>query len=305
MGLKPEFIMTVGLPASGKTAWAEQLKDKGFHVHSSDKIRAELLGDENAQTDNQLVFNELHKRVKEDLSAGIPCIYDATNMSMKRRKAFLDELKNIPCRKNCVIFPVPIEECKARNRSRERQVPDEVYDKMLRSFWVPYFYEGWDHIGVANVSQEVPSLEYAAMQDFSQDNPHHTKKLFAHLSEATWFAIQNHFSDEVFEAASYHDIGKLYTKSFKDAKGRDTQIAHFYGHECYGAYLYLSTDLARYCTESALLKTLYASALINWHMKPLTAWKQSPKSRDRDRKLIGERMYNDIMLLHAADLAAM
>ena len=305
MNTKPEFIMTVGLPASGKTAWAEQLKDKGFHVHSSDKIRAELLGDENAQTDNQLVFNELHKRVKEDLSAGIPCIYDATNMSMKRRKAFLDELKDVSCRKTCVLFPVPIDECKARNQSRERRVPDEVYDKMLRSFWVPYFYEGWDHIGVANVTEDAPWFDYDAMAGFSQDNPHHTKDLLNHLIESSKFALQNNYASVVHIAAANHDIGKLYTKSFKDAKGRDTRIAHFYGHENYGAYLYLSAVLESHCTEGDLLNALYVAALINWHMKPFTAWKQSLKARDRDRKLIGEKMYNDIMLLHAADLAAM
>lgn len=49
---------------------------------------------------------------------------------------------------------------------------------------------------------------------------------------------------------------------------------------------------------------LYISSLINWHMRPHTAWKQSEKSRERDKMLIGEEMYNDIMLLHKADLAA-
>ena len=304
MGLKPIFAMTVGLPASGKTAWAEQYEDQGYHVHSSDKIRAELFGDENSQTDNRLVFNELHKRVKEDLAAGISCIYDATNMSMKRRKAFLDELKDIPCIKTCFLFPVPIDECKARNQSRERQVPDDVYDKMLRSFWVPMFYEGWDNIGVMSTSKDAPRLDYDAMVRFSQDNPHHTKDLLSHLIESSEFALQNNYPSVVYDAAANHDIGKLYTKSFKNSKGEDTQIAHFYGHECYGAYLYLSSNLAKYDSVTAGCKTLYVAALINWHMRPHVAWKQSPKSRDRDRKLIGEKMYNDIMLLHAADLAA-
>lgn len=299
-----EFIMTVGLPASGKTAWADQFKDKGFHVHSSDKIRAELFGDENAQNDNQRVFNELHKRVKEDLATGISCIYDATNMSMKRRKAFLDELKDIPCHKTCALFAVPIEECKARNQSRERKVPDEVYDKMLRSFWVPYYYEGWDRIGVI-VPEHNCDIDYTSMLNFSQDNPHHTKNLLDHLEAASLFAYGNGCSSQVFVAAFNHDIGKLYTKSFKNSKGEDTNIAHFYGHECYGAYLFISSAFKGGKAVNATTSILYTAALINWHMKPFTAWKQSPKSRDRDRKLIGERMYNDIMLVHAADLAAM
>ena len=39
-------------------------------------------------------------------------------------------------------------------------------------------------------------------------------------------------------------------------------------------------------------------------MRPHTAWKQSEKARERDRTLIGEEMYQDIMHLHEADLAA-
>ena len=59
-----KFIMLVGLPASGKSTYAERLKEKGYHIHSSDKIREELTGDVNSQDKNIDVFAELHKRVK-------------------------------------------------------------------------------------------------------------------------------------------------------------------------------------------------------------------------------------------------
>ena len=306
MDAKPNFIMTVGLPASGKTAWADQYKDQGYHVHSSDKIRAELLGDENAQTDNQRVFSELHKRVKEDLAAGISCIYDATNMSRKRRKVLLDELKNIPCYKECALFPAPIEECKARNQSRERQVPDDVYDKTLRSFWVPYYYEGWDNIGIVNFSSRFHPFNLYEMVGFSQDNPHHSLDLFDHCVQACLFASHSDFSSPVIEAAQFHDIGKLYTKSFKDANGNDSDVAHYYGHESYGAYLYLVSELsdANNRNEKRIDELLYIAALINWHMRPYTAWRQSKQCEAKDRELIGEAMYQDILDLHKADAAA-
>ena len=86
-----EFIMLVGLPASGKSAYAKGLK-KGYHIHSSDEIRKELTGDEKTQVVNEKVFQVLHKRIKSDLEQGISCIYDATNMSMKRRISFLKEI---------------------------------------------------------------------------------------------------------------------------------------------------------------------------------------------------------------------
>ena len=129
-----EFIMLVGLPASGKSTYAEGLKEQGYSVHSSDAIREELTGDVNSQDKNTDVFSVLHKRIKSDLENGISCVYDATNISMKRRKAFLDELRKFECAKKCVLFAVPVEMCKDRNQNRERKVPDETYDRMLKNF---------------------------------------------------------------------------------------------------------------------------------------------------------------------------
>ena len=91
---KPEFLMLVGLPGSGKSTYIKKYFNQNLRVHSSDAIRAELSGDENNQNINAKVFEVLHNRVKEDLRNGISCVYDATNISYKRRKAFLDELKS-------------------------------------------------------------------------------------------------------------------------------------------------------------------------------------------------------------------
>lgn len=129
-----EFIMLVGLPGCGKSTYAKKIETEGYVIHSSDAIREELFGDVNSQKDNTKVFDVLHKRIKDDLTKGISCVYDATNMSMKRRKAFLDEISKVNCRKICVLFVIPIELCKERNERRERKVSDEVYDRMLKAF---------------------------------------------------------------------------------------------------------------------------------------------------------------------------
>lgn len=55
------FYMMVGLPGSGKSFTAESIPNAV--THSSDAIRAEVLGDENDQTQQDLVFQTLHKRV--------------------------------------------------------------------------------------------------------------------------------------------------------------------------------------------------------------------------------------------------
>jgi hypothetical protein len=38
-------------------------------------------------------------------------------------------------------------------------------------------------------------------------------------------------------AAWYHDVGKPYTKDFKDSKGNPSKEAHYYQHQCVGAYI--------------------------------------------------------------------
>jgi predicted kinase len=89
--------MCIGLPGSGKSYQAERFAEQyDANIHSSDAIREELSGDINNQDINDLVFKTLHSRIKEDLCNGKNCIYDACNISYKRRKAFLQELKNIP-----------------------------------------------------------------------------------------------------------------------------------------------------------------------------------------------------------------
>ena len=142
-----KFFMTIGLPGSGKSTWLESNKEKlNFIIHSSDEIRAEL-GDVNDQSQNELVFNILHKRIKEDLLNGKNVAYDATNLSRKRRTHFLqNELRDISCEKICILFATPYECCLKNNENRERKVPESVIKRMIKNFEIPCKQEGWDEI---------------------------------------------------------------------------------------------------------------------------------------------------------------
>lgn len=309
-----ELIMLVGLPGSGKTTYAAELMKEGFHVHSSDAIREELYGDIYDQDHNQSVFQVLHKRIKEDLRNGISCVYDATNLSMKRRIGFLREINKIECNKECVLCLLPVEECKKRNAKRDKSVPDSVIDSMLCGFDVPMRYEGWDAINIIcdkSVSYTYPIDDTVG---FDQENSNHSKDLRTHLSRTTMKAVEYMKnmgvlggSDRVANlvlAAYNHDIGKLKTKSFLNIKGEVTNEAHYYGHDHVGAYMYLlksAYEDGAFCVHS---RDWYVASLINWHMRPYLGWKQSDKARKKDKKMIGEQMYDDIMILHAADVAA-
>ena len=281
----PELYMTIGIPGSGKTTFA---KTHGIPVYSSDDIRDELGLDPNKKEDNQKVFNELHKRVIGALNDGQSVIYDATNLSRKRRMSFLKQI-NIPVAKIAVLFTTPIDICIKRDSQREHPVGRDVIDRMVCSFNAPWIYEGWDSILCVpnDVAYVYPT------EDMDQLNSHHTASLNDHHLMAEEIAYDNVYGDNVQRAAAHHDIGKRITQSI----GEDGE-AHYYSHHNAGAYMYLSGF------NEILPKDLYVANLINWHMAPYMEWKQSEKRMNEDRAMMGEMMFSDIMRLHECDVEA-
>ena len=98
---KPKFYTLIGLSGSGKSSY--NFEEEVVKI-SSDSLRKELFGDENDQTHNAEVFNELHKRVILNLKNGKNVVYDATNLSRRRRVVFLNNIKHIDCEKKTVSF---------------------------------------------------------------------------------------------------------------------------------------------------------------------------------------------------------
>lgn len=300
----PIFTMMVGLPGSGKSTYAEKLsKEHNAILCSSDKIREELYGDENSQSNNDAVFKLLHKRIKELLKAGESVIYDATNINSKRRRAFLSELKNIMCQKICVIMATHFEDCCEWNNSRNRVVPYEVIERMYKNWNTPYWFEGWDKILVKTKKNYYEIMDLVPTwlnnhMNYNQDNLHHTMSLGKHCKLVGTSLAGNN----LLEFAGYlHDCGKPFTKSFVNSKREKTDVAHYYQHHCVGAYD--SLFFAYPCG----VNRLDVSILINLHMMPYF-WEKNKeygeKTRLKYKALWGEVLYNNVIKLHEADVRA-
>lgn len=247
--MKAMLVMLVGLSGSGKSFLAEQYASaSGGEIFSSDKIREELFGDENDQTHNGEVFNELHKRIKKALKEDKACIYDATNLNRNKRIDFLRTLSDVPCEKICMIVATPIETCIERDQNRSRKVGKEVIHRQAAQFQIPLGHEGWSNIMTYN-NPNFSASDYRKLIDYFSKEimphdcaPWHTESVQEHLNRTLMEMSLRTNEFYLLLAARYHDIGKFYTKTFYDrSKKMITDKAHYYGHENYGAYLFMTS----------------------------------------------------------------
>lgn len=139
--------MLIGLPGSGKSTIAANLAEKYMaDIYNADSIREELYGDASIQGNPQEVFGKLYMRARDDVSIGRPVILDNTNITKKVRKKAMNAFRNCDVRYVAVWIETNIEECKKRNASRERVVPEWVIDRMASQFQEPTLMEGFDDI---------------------------------------------------------------------------------------------------------------------------------------------------------------
>ena len=251
------------------------------------------------QENNQKLFQEMHKRIKECLKSGNNAIYDATNISSKRRRAFLNELKSVDCHKECVIMATPYKQCLENNKNRDRVVPEWVIKRMYMKWQTPHRFEGFDNVSIGYWDNKhfVNPIDVAdSLIDFDQQNPHHSLTLGEHLYKTHELCKHGNFNTRL--ACLMHDCGKPFAQTFKSYNGETSDTAHYYGHEHVSAY----ESLFVYPQG---VNPIQISTLITWHMQPYYFERDgNEKLRNKYKKLWGDELYRSIMALHEADKAA-
>ena len=224
------FIMLCGLSGSGKSTLAEELLNRyeGRVTYiASDKIREEICGNENDQSKNNEVFELIHKRIRDwskDESSTTYLIYDATNLTCKNRKSILQNISK-DVRKIIYIIATPISICVERDKNRDRHVYEQVIKNQTTRFEMPQKFEGFDDIQVYHEFSYDWETEYNLFNDmigFNQENPHHKYTLFEHMSKSYYEAVLANESYDLCEALKFHDVGKLFTKTYDE-----NHIAHY------------------------------------------------------------------------------
>ena len=306
----PDLIYMVGVAGAGKSSVAMRYAlTRSAIIYSSDGIRGELYGDEGCQKNPGRVFDILHQRVCKALKDAFNVVYDATNLGCKRRMNFLKSIAHINCRKICVVVVTTPEDIEERMKLRDRKVPMEVVHRQMCQFQCPNYYEGWDDIRIVyNSKPEDCHTSYVKLWrecDIPHDNPHHSLSVMEHMNQAADIAEDLAWKDDdlslVHErwVARIHDIGKARTKSFTDRKGNPSEVAHYIGHQNYGAYYSLIFDNSDF--DIPLKHSLDNSCLIQWHMEH---YLRNGSALDKFYKMIGPKLEKRLRVLEKADKAA-
>jgi len=334
----PAVCMVVGFPTLAKAEFVKQI-----HFYYEHELLTNDENDFSIYDDNTVVLSN-PKEVKMALRKGKHVIYDGDHMKKSARIGFLQELSNITCFPMCIVVAEDYLDALVNSPLSESLIYSTELRKVLLGYCPPMYTEGFNRIEIVgkNESSIIPnkyslSSLFERFDSFDQHNSHHKFSLGEHCKAAYDFVKSNYpvkidildndgkvredkinvdkvagcivngglgelnRYDRIALAALLHDIGKPFTVSRTNAKGKDDGEYHYYNHHHVGAY-----DAMFYLSSLGVNKNdgLYICNLIYYHMKPFTSWAQSEKSKTRDMKRIGKTMYEDIMILHKADLEA-
>nr|WP_044500935.1 AAA family ATPase [Nostoc sp. PCC 7107] len=129
------LILLIGLPGSGKSTVAKQLiaECPQMQLISTDAIRGQLFGDEIIQGPWFLVWQEVERQLQQTVAANQSAVFDATNAQRSHRRELIACTRDLGFTQIVGIWmTTPVWLCLARNKRRDRRVPEEVILRMHR-----------------------------------------------------------------------------------------------------------------------------------------------------------------------------
>lgn len=157
------LILLIGLPGSGKSTLAKQLVTQypQMQLVSTDAIRGQLFGLEAIQGSWLLIWQEIERQFQQAVVIDKTVVFDATNAQRCHRREMLTLARKLGFTHITAIWiRTPVWLCLARNKKRQRQVPEEVILRMHRQLRdaPPSLEEGLDNlISYKNLSSRIPS----------------------------------------------------------------------------------------------------------------------------------------------------
>jgi len=234
----------IGVAGVGKDTYVNKNKGKNDLVLSSDDIRIELYNSlKEGNKHNGEIFEEMRKRVKENINKYDNIYYNATNLSRKNRRGLYNEFKKYTDIETILILK-PLDTIINQNNKRngQRRVPEDKVRQMYLSLEVPRINVDTDKITVVGDYNDFID-EINENINKSHDNPYHKETIKEHIDKT----IELSNTETLKEIAKYHDLGKSVARTkaniTNDAKefflNNNGNYYQYMGHQKVSAIYYL------------------------------------------------------------------
>lgn len=134
------FMILCGLPKSGKSTYAEEMRGEGWTIVCPDTIRLALHGQQFEPKSEPLVWANAELMARSLLMGGHRVVIDATNTTKKSRARWLKLAGEFSVDLEAVVMDTPAEECHRRNKALldngGASLPSTVIDRMANQ-WEP------------------------------------------------------------------------------------------------------------------------------------------------------------------------
>lgn len=127
-----EAIVTVGLPACGKTTFAAALAPRYLDLNL-DAFRAQAVGDATDQDATRKAVWRRDRALERAARDGRDVVISDTHARRRNRTRLIRRLRELGYHVRLVFFDVGESTCLARNAARDRRVPEAVIAEMAAS----------------------------------------------------------------------------------------------------------------------------------------------------------------------------
>lgn len=276
------LYITVGFPQSGYEAVV--------NMHKTSQLDACTIVPfvcQNIEHHTHSEYKAFIKALQEALSYYDNVYAVAPNITTSFRKTLLTLAKNAGADVEALLCVKPVMRCVLDDVTSNSPVGADAILNLMQKFEIPVEEEGFSAIRVFEpLTYHRPDVKFLEklkkkMEQCYQHNAYHDHYVADHCDQTSTLFFQNypHYGAEYQFAASFHDVGKIFTRTVDD-----DGTTHFYNHENVGAYFFLShlRDLEE-CTGMNRNRLLDAIALINYHMLPRSWTSQKVKTKWEDR----------------------